>query len=94
MKLLATDFRPDFIILDLNIPRFDGFAVLEYHRIAEGPPVIVFTGSENPADRQKALDLGAHDYVTKPMGKPTFIEIVHQILERWGRVGRGANQCG
>ena len=44
----------------------------------------VFTGSQNPVDRNRALDLGAQDYVTKPMGKRPFVEAIHQILERWG----------
>ena len=69
MKMLSSsDFKPAFILLDLNIPRFDGFTILEHHRKQNGPPVIVFTGSQNPADRERAFDLGAQDYVTKPMG--------------------------
>jgi len=86
VRLLSdADFKPDFVILDLNIPRFDGFKILEYHRTDHGPPVIVFTGSANPADRERAFELGAHDYFTKPMGKRPFIEAIHEILERWGR---------
>ena len=46
--------------------------------------MIVFTGSQTPADRDRALHLGAQDYVTKPMGKRPFVEAIHQILERWG----------
>jgi DNA-binding response OmpR family regulator len=85
LKLLSSlDFTPAFILLDLNIPRFDGFTILEQYRTEDGPPVIVFTGSQNPADRERALDLGAKDYVTKPMGKRPFVEAIHQILERWG----------
>jgi CheY-like chemotaxis protein len=85
LRLLSQpDFRPAFILLDLNIPRFDGFTILEQHRTADVPPVVVFTGSENPADRERAFELGARDYVTKPMGKRPFIEAIHLILERWG----------
>ena len=85
LKLLSsTDFKPAFILLDLNIPRFDGFTFLQQYRNEDGPPVIVFTGSQNPADRARAMDLGAQDYITKPMGKRPFVEAIHQILERWG----------
>ena len=84
-KLLSErDFHAAFILLDLNIPRVDGFSILERHRTANVPPVVVFTGSANPADRQRALALGARDYVNKPMGKQPFIEAIHQILDRWG----------
>jgi DNA-binding response OmpR family regulator len=77
-------FKAALILLDLNIPRFDGFSILERHRTEDGPPVVVFTGSANPADKARALDLGARDYVIKPLGKRSFVEAIHQILDRWG----------
>lgn len=90
-RLLTEEkFQPDFVILDLNIPRFDGFTILERHLSAGWPPVVVFTGSENPHDRKRASDLGAQDYVVKPMGKEPFIRAVHEILERWGKAHRPA----
>jgi DNA-binding response OmpR family regulator len=85
LKLLSgLDFKPAFILLDLNVPQCDGFTILKQYWTEDGPPVIVFTGSQNPADRERALDLGAQDYVNKPMGKRPFVEAIHQILERWG----------
>jgi DNA-binding response OmpR family regulator len=85
-------FKPDFIILDLAIPKFDGFTVLENYHAQEGPPVVVFTNSRNEQEKQRALSLGAWDYVTKPVGFHPFIEAVQRIVERWG--GAAATQGG
>src|ERR1700730_15330247 len=80
--LFQLSFKPDFIILDLNIPKFDGFAVLERYRSQDGRPLVVFTSSENPSDKQRALELRARDYIIKPAGMRPFITAVHGILER------------
>jgi DNA-binding response OmpR family regulator len=86
MKILwELNFKPDFVILDLNMPKFDGFAVLERFRSGDGPAVVVFTSSENPSDKKRALELGACGYVIKPIGLRPFLNTVHGILERWGR---------
>jgi len=82
--LMELSFKPDFIILDLNMPKFDGFSVLERYRARDGQPVVVFTSSLNPTEKQRALDLGAKDYIIKPAGMRPFIEAVHGIVERWG----------
>jgi DNA-binding response OmpR family regulator len=87
--LFKLNFRPDFIILDLNIPKFDGLAVLERYRAENGRPVVVFTSSLNPDDKKRAIDLGARDYIIKPTGMPKFIEAVHGIVERWGGAAEG-----
>jgi DNA-binding response OmpR family regulator len=82
--LCEMHFKPDFIILDLAMPKFDGFKVLEQYRAQDGPPVVVFTNSRNEQEKQRALALGARDYVMKPIGFHPFIEAVQGIVERWG----------
>jgi chemotaxis family two-component system response regulator Rcp1 len=77
------NFRPDFVLLDLNIPKFDGYVVLDKYHQQGGPPVIVLTASDREEDKQRALALGARDYVVKPRGLYDFISAVHAILERW-----------
>src|SRR5260370_31462904 len=61
------DFKPDLIILDLNIPKMSGYAVLALNPQKKKTPVVVFTASENDADLSRALALGAKDFVHKPM---------------------------
>src|SRR5436305_10101373 len=68
-------FKPDFIILDLNIPKFDGHQILErYH--SGGAPIVVFTSSSNGEDKRRALAGGARDYVIKPTGFRAFMNAV------------------
>ena len=64
---IETD-RPDLVILDLNMPKVDGFAVLQH--LADRPgsflPVIVVSASTERASRLKALKLGAHEFLSRP----------------------------
>lgn len=74
---------PDFIFLDLNIPKVDGLTLLERYLDRLGAPVIVLTGSENPAEKKRALQLGAREYLIKPLEFDAFVEIIRCMLERW-----------
>src|SRR5262249_25679741 len=75
-------FRPDFIILDLNLPKFSGLELLERYRGGLDCPVVVFTSSQKPDDRERALELGALEYVTKPLGFNPTTKLVGELLER------------
>ena len=63
-----TERRYDGMVLDLNMPQMDGFGVLEC--LADlpdpPPPTLVLTASHNAADVQRAVKLGARDYLSKP----------------------------
>jgi DNA-binding response OmpR family regulator len=66
---------PDLVLLDLNLPKIDGFQVLEAMRKETklaGIPVTVFTSSAQLSDRTKALALGANDFITKPANLDEF----------------------
>jgi len=78
--------RPDLILLDLNLPKMDGRAVLaeiktdpELKRI----PVVVLTTSRAEEDVLAAYDLHANAYVTKPVDLAQFMKIVALIDEFW-----------
>jgi len=73
----------DFIFLDLNLPKYNGLQILERYRANEGPPVVVLTSSSNPADRERALDLAAKDYVVKPVDLDSFMKVIRGALEHW-----------
>jgi CheY-like chemotaxis protein len=81
--LSQPDFRPDFILLDLNLPKVDGFQVLEHFQGDAGAPVVVLTSSENPEDRRRALAIGASGYFTKPYGMDAWKRTICGIVERW-----------
>lgn len=57
---------PDVVILDLGLPDMDGVSVLEALRGWSAVPVIVLSARHDAAQKVRALDAGAHDYVTKP----------------------------
>jgi len=80
---------PSLIILDLNVPKFSGFQILERHRVQQRAPVVVLTCSDNPADEKRALELGANEYVVKPARHDAFISSVRSMIERW--IGRASS---
>ncbi|MEU0133001.1 response regulator [Streptomyces sp. NPDC006296] len=74
--------RPDLVLLDLNLPRYDGRQVLE--RIKTDPdlasiPVVVLTTSSAEEDILRSYKLHANAYVTKPVDLEQFIGAVRQI---------------
>ena len=78
--------RPDLVLLDLNMPRKDGWDVLE--EIKEDPelrrlPVIVLTSSEAEADIVKSYDLQANAYLNKPVDYSGFMDVVRSFEEFW-----------
>jgi len=61
--------QPDLILLDLLIPKIDGFEVLKVLKgdpVTSSIPIIVLTAKAEDEDRQRAMDLGADNYMTKP----------------------------
>jgi two-component system, chemotaxis family, response regulator Rcp1 len=78
--------RPDLILLDLNLPRKDGRAVLaELKRDPELKwiPVVVLTTSEASVDILKAYELQANAYVTKPVDLERFLDVIRVIEDFW-----------
>ena len=78
--------RPDLLILDLNLPKKDGRAVLKEIKAdpnLRGIPVVVLTTSRADADVLKAYDLNANCYITKPVDFAQFITVVQAIDNFW-----------
>ena len=74
--------QPNLIILDLNIPKITGTALLERWKV-DTIPVVVFSSSANPAERARSLALGAREFVSKPMDLDEFSDAVCGIVEKW-----------
>ena len=78
--------RPDLILLDLNLPKKDGRAVLAEIK-GDGSlrhiPVVILTSSQAEQDILRAYDLHANCYVTKPVDLDQFITIVRSIEQFW-----------
>jgi len=76
------DYKPDLVILDVNMPGMDGFEVCSYLRQFSDAAIIMLTASGNEGDKIHALDLGADDYLTKPFGIGELIARVRAVMRR------------
>jgi two-component system, OmpR family, KDP operon response regulator KdpE len=79
-------WAPDAVVLDLVMPRVDGFEVLRQTRTWSPVPIIVLSARGGEADKVAALDLGADDYLTKPFGMAELLARLRVVLRR-ERVG-------
>jgi len=78
--------RPDLILLDLNLPRMDGREVLaqaKAHPDLRHIPVVVLTTSDAQTDVQRAYQLYANCYITKPVDLEHFMKVVRSIEDFW-----------
>jgi DNA-binding response OmpR family regulator len=73
---------PDLILLDVMMPRLDGFAVLERVREYASTPIIMLTARGQDQDKIRGLDLGADDYLTKPFSIDELLARVRAVLRR------------
>ncbi|HOO32456.1 MAG TPA: response regulator [Thermotogota bacterium] len=76
-------FQPDMIVLDIMMPRLDGFGVLKEkskNDEIKDIPVIVLTAKGGEDDKDKALALGACDVLTKPFSPKLLINSVKQVI--------------
>ena len=74
--------RPDLVLLDLMLPRIDGLEVFRRMRAVGDVPVIMITARGRETDRIVGLDLGADDYVAKPLSPREVVSRVRAVLRR------------
>jgi two-component system response regulator len=75
-------FLPDLIILDLNIPRISGGELLGQRKLRD-VPVVVFSSLWSEANARRALELGASEYVSKPIDIDDYTHAVCGMIEKW-----------
>ena len=73
---------PDLVILDIMMPKVDGFEVCRRLREWSQIPIIMLSARGDESDKVKCLDLGADDYITKPFGASELIARVRAVLRR------------
>ena len=79
---LFHEAKPDLVLLDVTLPKLDGFEVLRQVRQAGNTPVIMVTARVEDVDRLVGLRMGADDYVSKPFNPPEVVERVKAVLRR------------
>jgi DNA-binding response OmpR family regulator len=79
----ALDDAPDLVLLDLMMPRVDGYTVCaELRRLASTVPILMLTAKGQLEDRVRGLDLGADDYLVKPFSTDELLARVRALLRR------------
>ncbi len=83
VRAMAGEFDYDLLMLDLNLPRLDGVAILRYLRTRKpSMPILVLTGRNRVEDRVECLDLGADDYMGKPFSFTELSARIRALLRR------------
>jgi DNA-binding response OmpR family regulator len=79
---LAARHRPEFVILDLMLPKMDGITVCRRLRKTSNVPILMLTAKVEETDKIVGLQVGADDYVTKPFSPRELVARVQAILRR------------
>ena len=81
---LARRVKPDLIVLDLMMPRVDGWEVCrQLRKEGNGTPIIMLTAKDEDVDKIVGLEMGADDYVTKPFNPRELLARIKGILRRY-----------
>ena len=77
--------KPDLVILDVMMPKVDGFDVLREIRRVSSVPVIMLTAKGETSDKVSGLEMGADDYIVKPFEMKEVLARIHAVLRRTGQ---------
>jgi DNA-binding response OmpR family regulator len=82
-RAMATEFDYDLVVLDLNLPRLDGIAILRHVRVRKpSMPILILTARSRIEDRVQCLDIGADDYLVKPFSFSELSARIRALLRR------------
>lgn len=80
---MAGELKPDLILLDIQLPSMDGYAVARQLRAnGEEIPIVAVTSYAMAGDREKAIGAGCSGYIEKPINPETFVQQVEAHLPR------------
>jgi two-component system response regulator RstA len=82
---LILDTKPDLVVLDLMLPGIDGFDVCRQVRPAYAGPILILTARDDDLDEILGLELGADDFVTKPIKPRLLLARIRALLRRSSR---------
>jgi DNA-binding response OmpR family regulator len=85
MQRWAED-QPDLIVLDVNLPKLDGFEVCRRIRDQANTPILLLTVRDEEDDIVHGLELGADDYITKPFSPRQLVARAQAVLRRAGKM--------
>ena len=83
--------KPDLVLLDLMLPKIDGFAVCEILRKESRVPIIMLTALDDDDSQMKGFDALADDYITKPFSMPVVMKHIEAVLRRAEQGGAAPN---
>lgn len=81
----ATKQKPDLIVMDLSMPEMDGWTatrLIKQNKTTSAIPLIALTAHVLPGDRQRAVDSGCDEYITKPMDLLELVETVNRWVKQ------------
>ena len=87
VRLLSNGYRPDWVVLDLKMPRRSGLEVLQWirqHPTLNDLPVTILSSSAEQSDMARVRELGIVEYVVKPVNYEGLMEVVRSMCGRWG----------
>ena len=83
---LFSDDDFDLILLDILLPKIDGFSVCEFIRKKSQIPIIILTALNGEKEQIKGLDLQVDDYITKPFSMPVLVRKIAAVLRRASKI--------
>ena len=88
---IFVDGKYDLILLDIMLPKIDGYGVCELIRKQSDVPIIMLTALNGEDDQIKGLDLQVDDYITKPFSMPVVMKHIEAVLRRAEQGGTAPN---
>ena len=84
--------EPDLVLLDINLPYFDGYHICRELRKKSDVPIIIMTSRNTEMDELMGINLGADDFVTKPFNKQILLARISSILKRSQKRNNNSNE--